>query len=216
MLLSNPPSQTRRRSKNLQNRKRAAKTVVFDTNVDDQAFDNHLRSFFPSETISVSQPEWTIPVHPAEETFYSAPDNAHPQASSMRFNFNGKYIPPTILQTLPTYLGLHHHALDPRAAGYTVSELLILAHSTQPFQKCIALKIIGFLLADVAGVMNDSSDSPEEADSPEPMPTQREARSASGADADPGRNMLAQREASPRDRCWSSIDRIFTQRVDFL
>ena len=131
--------------------KRAAKTVVFDTNVDDQAFDNHLRSFFPSETISVSQPKWTIPVHPAEETFYSSPDNAHPQAPSMRFDFNGKYIPPTISRTLPTYLGLHHHALDPGAAGYTVSELSILARSTQPSQKCIALKIIGFLLADVAG-----------------------------------------------------------------
>jgi len=52
--------------------------------------------------------------------------------------------------------------------------------------------------------MNDSSDSPEGADSPEHMPTQREACPTSRADADPGRNMLAQHEASPRDRCWSS------------
>ena len=34
--------------------------------------------------------------------------------------------------------------------------------------------------------MNDSPDSPEKADSPEPMPTQRETRSMSGADTDSG------------------------------
>ena len=135
----------------LEPNKRAAKTVSFDANVDDHAFDSHLRSFFPSETISVSQPEWTIPIHPAEEAFYSVPDKDNPQAPSMRFDFNGKYIPPAISRTLPTHLGLHHHALDPGAAGYTVSELSILARSTQPSQKCIAVKIIGFVLADVAG-----------------------------------------------------------------
>ena len=45
--------------------------------------------------------------------------------------------------------------------------------------------------------MNNSSDSPERADSPEPMLTQREARSMSGADADPGGIGWAQRETSP-------------------
>ena len=56
---------------------------------------------------------------------------------------------------------------------------------------------------DRISVMNDSSDSLEWADSPEPMPTQRKACPASRANTDPGRIMLAQREASLRDRCWS-------------
>ena len=52
-------------------------------------------------------------------------------------------------------------------------------------------------------VINDSSDSPERADSPEPMPTQRDARSMSGADADPGGIRWAQRETSPTS--WNSV-----------
>lgn len=119
-------------------------------NLDDPSFDSHLRSFFPATTIPVSQPEWTIPVHPSEEAFYSHSDDSAPLSSSMRFDFKGKYIPPSTSRALPTHLGLHHHSLDPGAAGYTLAELAILARSTQPSQKCIALKTIGFVLADVS------------------------------------------------------------------
>ena len=45
--------------------------------------------------------------------------------------------------------------------------------------------------------MNDSCDSSERADSLEPMPIQLEARSVSGADADPGGIRWTQRETSP-------------------
>lgn len=121
-----------------------------DPAMDDQSFDSHLRTFFPSTTTAVAQPEWTLPVHPAEETFYSTPDHTAAEPSSMRFDFGGKYIPPATSRSLPTHLGLHHHSLDPGAAGYTLAELSILARSVQPSQKCIALKIMGFVLADVA------------------------------------------------------------------
>lgn len=121
-----------------------------DDSLNDQSFDAHLRTFFPPTTTSIAQPEWTLPIHPAEETFYAVPDKSSPQATSMRFDFNGKFIPSDTSRSLPTHLGLHHHSLDPGAAGYTLSELSILARSIQPSQKCIALKIIGFVLADVA------------------------------------------------------------------
>ena len=121
-----------------------------DDTFDDQSFDEHLRTFFPPATTSISRPEWTLPVHPAEEAFYSTPDNSSPEPSTMRFDFNGKYIPPNTSHTLPTHLGLHHHSLAPGAAGYTLSELSILARSIQPSQKCIALKIIGSVLTDIA------------------------------------------------------------------
>lgn len=128
--------------------KKTPKKVPFDE-LGDQAFDTHLRSFFPSE--KVLQPEWTIPVHHAEETFYATPSVTNPQANLMRFDLNGKYIPPATGRTLPTHLGLHHHALDPGSAGYTLAELSILARSTQPSQKCIALKAVGVVLANLAG-----------------------------------------------------------------
>jgi RNA polymerase II-associated protein 1 len=117
---------------------------------DEKSFDEHLRTFFPAKETSVSQPEWTLPVHPAEETFYSTPDPSVPSASTMRFSLQGKYIPAATSRSLPTHLGLHHHSLDPGAAGYTLSELAILSRSIQPSQKCIALKIIGVVLADIA------------------------------------------------------------------
>jgi len=69
--------------------------------------------------------------------------------------------------------------------------------------------------------MNNSSDSPERADSSEPMPTQHKARSVSGADADPDGIRWAQHETSPAspnpvspespgDIGPSGIDKIFT------
>ena len=122
-----------------------------DDTLDDPSFDTHLRMFFPpTTTTSIPQPEWTLPIHPAEETFYSITDNSSPEPSTMRFDFNGKYIPSDTSRSLPTLLGLHHHSLDPGAAGYMLSELSILARSIQPSQKCIALKIIGFVLSDIA------------------------------------------------------------------
>jgi len=45
--------------------------------------------------------------------------------------------------------------------------------------------------------MSDSPDSLARADSTEFMPTQREAHSMSGADADPGGTRQAQQETSP-------------------
>jgi len=75
--------------------------------------------------------------------------------------------------------------------------------------------------------MNDGSGSPEKANSPEFMLTQRKAHSMSGADADPGGIRWAQRETSPAslnsmsptnpgDTGPSGVDKIFTQHVDFL
>ena len=71
-------------------------------------------------------------------------------------------------------------------------------------------------------VMNDSPDSPERTDSPEPRLFRREPRSMSGVDADPGGFRWAQRETSPTslkppssmspgDMGLSSVDEICTQ-----
>jgi len=70
--------------------------------------------------------------------------------------------------------------------------------------------------------MNDSPDSPERADSPEPRLTQREPRSMSGVDVDPGGFRWAQRKTSltslkapsstsPGNMGLSSVDKICTQ-----
>ena len=60
-------------------------------------------------------------------------------------------------------------------------------------------------------VMNDSSNSPERANSPEPMLTQREARSVSWADADPGGTRQTQWGMSPASR--NSASSMSTRRA---
>ena len=66
---------------------------VNDSFADDKSFDEHLRTFFPASTTSVPPPEWTLTVHPAEETFYSTPDNSRPDPFTMRFDFQGQLRP---------------------------------------------------------------------------------------------------------------------------
>ncbi|KAL8269303.1 hypothetical protein Esti_006769 [Eimeria stiedai] len=47
---------------------------------------------------------------------------------------------------LASYKGLHHHGRQPEAAGYTLEEALLLAHSAAPSQRALAVRTLGQLL----------------------------------------------------------------------
>lgn len=68
-------------------------------------------------------------------------ENAQPTVPlvgySARFDFEGRLIPPN--EDIPVQAGLHHHGEEEKRAGYTVEELLMLARSTNPQQKVLAL-----------------------------------------------------------------------------
>lgn len=66
--------------------------------------------------------------------------------SALRFSFDGALLPPSTALRLPSHLGLHHHAADPAAAGYTVPELATLSRSAMPAQRCLAWRVLGLLL----------------------------------------------------------------------
>jgi hypothetical protein len=66
--------------------------------------------------------------------------------SALRFSLSGTVLSPSTSLSLPTSLGLHHHAQDPEAAGYTIPELAILSRSTLPAQRCIAWQVVGRIL----------------------------------------------------------------------
>ncbi|KAI6163286.1 hypothetical protein EDD17DRAFT_1776068 [Pisolithus thermaeus] len=51
----------------------------------------------------------------------------------LRFDLNGAPISPSLSETLPSHLGLHHHAEGNRA-GYTLEDLFLLSRSTVPAQ----------------------------------------------------------------------------------
>ncbi|KAG8936484.1 hypothetical protein FRC02_001902 [Tulasnella sp. 418] len=66
-------------------------------------------------------------------------------SASARYNLTGDVLPPNLSATLPTHLGLHHHAGD--QAGYTLDELLTLARSTVPAQRASMLGVLGKILS---------------------------------------------------------------------
>jgi hypothetical protein len=67
-------------------------------------------------------------------------------ASALRFSLTGTVLSPSTSLSLPASLGLHHHAEDPEAAGYTIPELSILSRSTIAAQRCMAWQVIGRIL----------------------------------------------------------------------
>ena len=58
----------------------------------------------------------------------------------VRFGFDGDRIP--LDEEVPTYVGLHHHGEQGQAAGYTLSELVILVRSSLPSQRILSLDIL--------------------------------------------------------------------------
>ncbi|KAI0292198.1 hypothetical protein B0F90DRAFT_1941691 [Multifurca ochricompacta] len=68
---------------------------------------------------------------------------------SLRFDLNGAPIPPTLSATLPTHLGLHHHAEGARA-GYTLDDIFLLVRSTVPAQRAAMLGILARIVRRLA------------------------------------------------------------------
>ena len=97
------------------------------------------RRFFPNAPAFDQSLEWIQSTKPAETTSASS-------ASTVRFDLDGRPIPTELSSSLPTHLGLHHHAEGERA-GYTLDDVLLLSRSTVPAQRASMLKI----LARVAG-----------------------------------------------------------------
>ncbi|OQO01559.1 hypothetical protein B0A48_12595 [Cryoendolithus antarcticus] len=81
---------------------------------------------------------------PAPNSYLSSVSALSPAA--LRFNFTGALLPPKTSASIPVSAGLHHHGLEPEAAGYTIPELAILSRSTYPAQRAIAFQTLGRLL----------------------------------------------------------------------
>ncbi|KAF3479867.1 uncharacterized protein GIQ15_06843 [Arthroderma uncinatum] len=105
--------------------------------------------YFPDTPHSSSSLSWLRPsdsdsdpssaYHPSSTATSIAP-------ASIRFSLTGTILPPRTALSLPPSMGLHHHAADPEAAGYTVPELAILSRSTVPAQRCLAWQVLGRVL----------------------------------------------------------------------
>ncbi|KAI0917629.1 hypothetical protein AcW1_007210 [Taiwanofungus camphoratus] len=89
------------------------------------------RRFFPTAPANDPSLAWIGSAAPP-------PDSS----TTLRFDLTGTPIPTALTSTLPTHLGLHHHA-DGAHAGYTLDDVFLLSRSTVPAQRAAMLGILG-------------------------------------------------------------------------
>ncbi|KAJ3863557.1 hypothetical protein EV359DRAFT_42940 [Lentinula novae-zelandiae] len=65
----------------------------------------------------------------------------HEKTPDLRFDLNGMPIPSSKILSLPTHLGLHHHAEGTRA-GYTLDDIFLLTRSTVRAQRAAMLEVL--------------------------------------------------------------------------
>ncbi|KAG1739488.1 uncharacterized protein EDB91DRAFT_1135637 [Suillus paluster] len=87
------------------------------------------RRYFPNVPADDPSVSWMKP----------SPPNSEPVL--LRFDLTGAPIPAEISATLPSHLGLHHHA-DGDHAGYTLDDIFLLSRSTVPAQRTVMLNIL--------------------------------------------------------------------------
>nr|OQO17528.1 hypothetical protein B0A51_13946 [Rachicladosporium sp. CCFEE 5018] len=101
--------------------------------------------YFPTLPSDPSKLAWMqLSSTPAPNSYLASASALCPAA--LRFNFTGALLPPKTSASIPVSAGLHHHGLEPEAAGYTIPELAILSRSTYPAQRAIAFQTLGRLL----------------------------------------------------------------------
>ena len=93
------------------------------------------RRFFPGAPAFDPSLEWIQPTKPTGST------SSTPSISTVRFDLVGKPVPVELSSSLPTHLGLHHHA-EGEHAGYTLDDLLLLSRSTIPAQRASVLRVL--------------------------------------------------------------------------
>jgi hypothetical protein len=90
------------------------------------------RRYFPNAPAHDPNLAWMKP---------TTSSDPNPTSSSVRFDLTGTPIPASLASTLPTHLGLHHHA-DGQHAGYTLDDIFLLSRSTVPSQRTTMLTVL--------------------------------------------------------------------------
>ncbi|KAH8174835.1 hypothetical protein LIA77_06254 [Sarocladium implicatum] len=107
------------------------------------------KKYFPDLPADPSKMAWMAPI-PTADSIADKESPYYPDAAispaALRFDFQGRFLPPRFSRTLPTSKGLHHHGEAPEAAGYTIGEMARLARSAVPAQRCMAFQTLGRVL----------------------------------------------------------------------
>ncbi|KAF8835931.1 hypothetical protein BDN67DRAFT_1015100 [Paxillus ammoniavirescens] len=87
------------------------------------------------------------------------PSSSETDSSAPRFDLHGAPISASLSATLPSHLGLHHHA-EGSHAGYTIEDVFLLSRSTVPAQRTSMLSVLA-KIARRLGQQVRRSDYPE-------------------------------------------------------
>ena len=82
-------------------------------------------------------------------------------SSKLRFDLHANPIPPSVSLSLPTHLGLHHHA-EGTHAGYTLDDIFLLSRSTVPAQRATMLGVLASIACRLAKLKTGKIDGMEE------------------------------------------------------
>ncbi|PBK67213.1 hypothetical protein ARMSODRAFT_915518 [Armillaria solidipes] len=93
------------------------------------------RKYFPSAPSSNPDLAWMKPSTSDDQSDDSSP------LDKLRFDLSGNPIPSSISLTLPTHLGLHHHA-EGSHAGYTLDDVFLLTRSSVAAQRAAMLSVL--------------------------------------------------------------------------
>ena len=93
------------------------------------------RRFFPTASAFNPSLEWIHSTKSAESSSSTS------TASAVRLDLDGTPISSELGSTLPTHLGLHHHA-EGEHAGYSLDDVLLLSRSTVPAQRASMLRVL--------------------------------------------------------------------------
>ncbi|KAK7056748.1 hypothetical protein VNI00_002465 [Paramarasmius palmivorus] len=95
------------------------------------------RRYFPSAPADNPDIAWMVP---------PSLDGSESGVDQLRFDLNGHPISSAKSLSLPTHLGLHHHA-EGKHAGYTLDDIFLLSRSKVPAQRAAMLGVLKGIIA---------------------------------------------------------------------
>ncbi|KAF8216352.1 hypothetical protein K438DRAFT_1797081 [Mycena galopus ATCC 62051] len=113
------------------------------------------RRFFPSAPAHNPDLAWMDDTPPPN------PISSVPPPDLLRFDLAGNPLAVPLHASLPTHLGLHHHAPDAdgvQRAGYTLSDIFTTAHSSVRAQRVAGMRMLGGVARWVGAVARGDAD----------------------------------------------------------
>ncbi|CAK5264205.1 unnamed protein product, partial [Mycena citricolor] len=162
--------------------------------------------FFPSTTPNHPDLEWMQDSAPVTSLGSSSPPDP------LRFDLSGNVLETGLHSSLPTHLGLHHHAPDAdgmQRAGYTLEDVFVMSRSSVKAQRAAGMRMLVGVARWIGTVHRGDADLPLDSFLPSQIPEIKQRVIASGIEAMSERGSLGAHAIEVVRECvvgWSPMD----------